>query len=94
MTLNKIDIDTGPAVTRSEPRLSAEEEDQPDLTMPMDGLPSTVLQMRNQECFYVRHINRVLVVDHETHEVFCLKWKTFNRNKRKGKELDPRAFSE
>ena len=50
--------------------------------------------MRSQECFYVRHSKRVLVADHETQEVFVLKWKTFKKNQRKGRELDPRYFSD
>ena len=35
----------------------------------------------------------VLVVDEEVNEVFLLKWKTFKKDARKGRELDPRFFN-
>ena len=35
---------------------------------------------------------QVLVVDRDKNECFFLKWKTFHKEQRKGRELDPRAF--
>ena len=58
----------------------------------LDGLPQEALSMRNQESFVLRHKKQVLVADHDTHEVFFLKWKTFKKNQKKGRELDPRYF--
>ena len=48
--------------------------------------------LRNHEVFYVRNCDDVIVADHDTNEVYLLKWKTFKKNQRKGKELDARAF--
>ena len=36
----------------------------------------------------------VLVVDRAKHECFFLKWKTFKKDQRKGRELDPRYFDQ
>ena len=58
----------------------------------LDGMPAEALNMRNQEVFHMRHSNSALVVDHDVNEVFILKWKTFKKNQKKGRELDPRAF--
>jgi hypothetical protein len=60
----------------------------------LSGLPAEedVLEAVGHTAFYVRHLNHVLVADHKTQEVFLLKWKTFKKNQRKGRELDPRAF--
>ena len=43
---------------------------------------------------YVQGLNKVMLVDHETNEVFLWKWMTFKKHQRKGKELDPRHFNE
>ena len=40
----------------------------------------------------MRNCQDVIVADYGTNEVFLLKWKTFKKNQRKGKELDSRAF--
>ena len=51
-------------------------------------------QRKNQRVFTLRGNNHVLIVDDVTNECFFLKWKTFNKLQRKGKELDPRYFNE
>ena len=37
---------------------------------------------------------RVLIVNKKQNECFFLKWKTFNMDQRKGRELDPRNFDQ
>ena len=65
------------------------------ITSICDDLPTEVVQeCRGQECFYIRCLNKVLVADHETNEVMLLKWKTFKKNQRKGRELDSKFFNE
>ena len=49
-------------------------------------------QKCNQTVFQLRHHESVLIVDNDTNECYFLKWKTFNKMQRKGKELDPRYF--
>ena len=53
-----------------------------------------VEQAKTQTVFAMRSSNHVLIVDDKTNECFFLKWKTFNKLQRKGKELDPRYFNE
>ena len=81
--------DEGHSLTESAgtPRVETEE------TLLAD-LPPEALNYRNQEVYQVRGLNKVLVVDHDYHECYMLKWKTFKKNQRKGRELDPRAFNE
>ena len=47
---------------------------------------------RNQRIFSLRGHDSVLVIDDVAHECYFLKWKTFNKMQRKGKELDPKFF--
>ena len=50
---------------------------------------------QKQQVFLCRHNSeQVLVVDEDKKECFLLKWKTFNKMQRKGRELDPRFFNE
>ena len=39
-----------------------------------------------------RYKEKVMIFRPETHEVLLLKWKTFKKNQRKGKELDSNWF--
>ena len=48
----------------------------------------------NQRVFSMRGNNHVLIVDELRSECYFLKWKTFNKMQRKGRELDPRYFDE
>ena len=48
------------------------------------SLGQTVLQLRGA--------NHVLIVDEDSNDCYFLKWKTFNKLQRKGRELDPRYF--
>ena len=45
-----------------------------------------------KQCFMVRGLSSVLVVDHTTNDCYFLKWKTYSKMQRKGRELDPRYF--
>ena len=47
-----------------------------------------------QQVYYVRGLNQILIVDENQQEVNILKWKTFNKNQRKGRELDSKYFNE
>ena len=47
-----------------------------------------------QMCYYVRHHSSVLIVDPTAHQVYYLRWKTFKKDARKGRELDPRWFDQ
>ena len=50
-------------------------------------------EMENQFIYYRPSSGKkVLVVDRVKNECFFLKWKTFNKDQRKGRELDPRHF--
>ena len=42
----------------------------------------------------IRGLNKVLVADYNSNEVLLLKWKTFRKNQRKGRELDSKFFNE
>ena len=49
--------------------------------------------MENQYVYFrPQSGNKVLVIDREKNECFFLKWKTFHKEQRKGRELDPRFF--
>ena len=48
----------------------------------------------DQMCYYVRHHSSVLIVDPTAHQVYYLRWKTFKKDARKGRELDPRWFDQ
>ena len=51
--------------------------------------------MEDQYVFYrPSQGKKVLVVDRKKNECFFLKWKTFNKDQRKGRELDPRYFDQ
>ncbi len=41
---------------------------------------------------YLKHQDKTLVFNMETNQVLLLKWKTFKKNQRKGKELDAKWF--
>ena len=50
---------------------------------------------KNKQTVYsLRGANHVLIVDEVTNECYFLKWKTFNKMQRKGKELDPKFFND
>ena len=51
-------------------------------------------KQKNQRIFSLRGNESLLVVDDEINECYFLRWKTFNKLQRKGKELDPRYFDE
>ena len=47
-----------------------------------------------QQVFVVRgQSDKCLVMDHDTHECFFLKWKTLKKDERKGREFDPRYYN-
>ena len=51
--------------------------------------------MENQYVFYRPSSGkRVLIIDRKKNECFFLKWKTFKKEQRKGRELDPRYFDQ
>ena len=59
------------------------------------GHVETEEDMENHFIFYrPSQGKKVLVVDRERNECFFLKWKTFNKDQRKGRELDPRYFDQ
>ena len=62
--------------------------------MELDALQvSTQSREGNEQTVYsLRGHNHVLIVDNGRQECYFLKWKTFNKLQRKGKELDPRYF--
>ena len=86
--------------------IEEEELEQPTLGIPTIGesAPSEiepqfvghVSQGKDMETQYVYFRlgsgNKVLVIDREKNECFFLKWKTFHKEQRKGRELDPRFF--
>ena len=45
-------------------------------------------------CFTLRGNNSVFIVNEVSNDCFFLKWKTFNKLQRKGKELDPKYFND
>ena len=44
--------------------------------------------------FFLRGTRNVLVVNEEAQDCYILRWKTFSKLQRKGRELDPRYFDE
>ena len=57
------------------------------------GILETEEEMEDQYIYYRPSSGKkVLVVDRKKNECFFLKWKTFNKLQRKGRELDPRYF--
>ena len=53
-----------------------------------------VNKAKDQRVFTLRGNNHCLIVDDNNNECYFLKWKTFNKMQRKGKELDPKYFNE
>ena len=71
-------------------RLSAPDEEDPYV-----GYVRAEEDMEDHYIFYrPSQGKKVLVVDRKKNECFFLKWKTFNKDQRKGRELDPRYFDQ
>ena len=59
------------------------------------GCVETEEEMEDHHIFYRPFSGKkVLVIDRKKNECFYLKWKTFNKDQRKGRELDPRYFDQ
>ena len=63
-------------------------------TLPVQEESPKKTKKKNQKVFTMRGHDHVLVIDDEINECFFLKWKTFNKLQRKGRELDPKYFND